>query len=1670
MTIFKKILKYIAIFLGSLVLLLVLLALSLQLPGVQNFAKGKLVNYLEEKIHTKVTLDRVYVGFPNSLVMENLYLQGQKVDTLLFAKKLDVGLNIPKLLKNTADLTSIDLQGVNANVVRYKDGRFNFDYIIDAFATKDSEESESKPFIISLDKIKLQDIRVSFIDEQSRNDIALYFKSFDTRVKTFDLQNNSYAANDINMDGLRLKLKQDFLEEVTENVEEKVDSLNQQKPMKVGLNRIKLTNFNVDYGDENSKTFAKVIFKELSTKINQLDLENNNFGIDHLLLKGADINAKLFMPAQNANSDSNEKPSETSETEKSLALLLNKLQFEDVKVVYDNTAMARTRSGIDFNHLNFAKMNMEVRNFKMQDGTFAGTVNSAEIKESRGLDIQKFNTDFVYNNKQAYLKDLYLQTPKTILRDEIVLNYNSMEQLTANPGGVKILANIQNSKVGFSDILMLAPSLRNSPPFNKYPNAILNVNTRLRGTLNDLDIQTLQLSGLDQLRVNASGKIRNAMNPANLAYDLNVRELSSSSKTIFNLVPRNTIPSNISLPSHLKITGTAKGTTEVVNANLRLTSTLGNAAVRASVDMRRTNQERYDILANLQNLQIGKIIQNKDLGGITGQISVKGQSFDLNNAIADIKGNIGSVYYNGYTYQNMALSGKINRGAYVLNLDSKDPNANLKLLASGVYRENNPTVKVNGSIRKLDLNKLGFYSDPMILAGDLDGNFTSLNPDAPNGYLHLKNFAISDTKDIFPLQEVSLTAVSTADSNRVVLLSQIADVDITGKYKLTQIFASLQQTINQYYQFQKPGNQTVRVDPNQYFTFNAKIKDDNLLHRFVPDLTEFEPITLSGNYDADSRKLEVNGQIPQVTYGKNIIRGGTLGVNNQNDALVYDVQLAEFNNESIALMKVGLTGDVRDNLITYNASTKDEKDETKFLVAGNVEKIGDITQVRLNPDGLKLNYTNWQVTPDNYLQLGNGGIFANNFGISNEGSQILLQSESKSPNSPLNVKITDFKIETITELVKKDSLLATGNINGTAQLRSLQSNMTFNADIDMTELFVYGSPVGNLDVKANSETENMIRADVALTGFNNDVKLFGTYNSASSAFNMNLDMNQLQMQTVQGFSMNAIENAEGFLSGDLKITGNTSAPQVRGDVKFNEVGLGITQLGSKFSNINDQINFTSRGIDFNQFKINDDSGNSIVIDGAILTQTYSDFAFNLDVDADDFKVVDSEKNNDQIMYGVLAIDADLSVRGDLDLPRVDGNLSITDITDFTFVLPTSSPSLQDREGIVEFIDQDQIALQQTITSESLTDQSDIKGMNVNVNIDVTKEAKISLIIDKANGDFVKLQGDAQLTGGIDPSGKTTLVGVYEVDQGAYEMSVSLLRRKFDIQKGSTITWTGEPTTANLDITAVYKTDAAPLDLLQQQLTGASGSELNQYKQRIPFNTLLIMKGELLKPVISFDITTDEENSSVSAIVLDNTKAKLDQLRREEAELNKQVFALLLLNRFIGENPFQSETGLSATTMAKQSVSRILSEQLNDLASDLIGGVELNFDLESTEDYSSGTRNERTDLNVGLSKTLLDDRLTVTVGNNFGLEGDARKNEQMTNIAGDITLDYKLSRDGRYMLRAYRKNDYQVALQGQIIETGVGFIITLEYNKFREIFEQAKQNKELRKQKRLQKND
>ncbi|MGZ5285900.1 MAG: translocation/assembly module TamB domain-containing protein, partial [Flavisolibacter sp.] len=392
------------------------------------------------------------------------------------------------------------------------------------------------------------------------------------------------------------------------------------------------------------------------------------------------------------------------------------------------------------------------------------------------------------------------------------------------------------------------------------------------------------------------------------------------------------------------------------------------------------------------------------------------------------------------------------------------------------------------------------------------------------------------------------------------------------------------------------------------------------------------------------------------------------------------------------------------------------------------------------------------------------------------------------------------------------------------------------------------------------------------------------------------------------------------------------------------------------------------------------------------------------------------------------------------------------------VVPQAEPGVVNREGIVEFVDMDSPENDSLFLAYDSLNQSNVLGFDIAVNIEIKKEAIFNVIVDEANGDFLNVQGEALLSAGIDPSGKITMVGNYTLEEGAYQLSFNFIQRKFTIEKGSTITWTGEPTTAQLNVKAVYVANTSPIDLVADQLSAEANK--NIYLQKLPFQVHLLLTGELLKPIVDFDIVLPEGNYGISNEIVTTVDARLNMMREDEGEINKQVFSLLLLNRFVGENPFESSgAGFSAGTYARQSVSRLLTEQLNSLAAGLINGVDLNFDVVSTEDYTTGDRRDRTDLNVGLSKRLLNDRLKVTVGSNFQLEGAQNSNQQNSNIAGNLAVDYQLSRDGRYMLRFYRQNEYQGIVDGYIIETGASFILSVEYNRFMEIFRKRRQARE-----------
>jgi hypothetical protein len=1639
----KKGLKIFQWTLGLTITLFIILLILVQIPSVQNLAKEKAVKYLEDKIQTEISVDTLKFDFPKTIILKGVYFRDQKKDTLLAAKKLAIDISFFKLMNNTLEINAIDFQAVTLNLSRNSAAAFNFDYIVKAFSSP--IDTSKIPMAISLDKINLDQTKVTFTDAISKTHLSLNLNHVDTRIKTFDLEKMDFDVPKVTIKGLQLKLKQGISKTntVTDNTPATIYNFQ--------LGEIDVSKANIDYQDEKTKLTTSLSLKKFDIKFDKTDLYNRFILIDNIALSRATGKLAFGKLEKIKNELVASEPNNWE-------IKIRESNIKRVDFAYDDLNENRVQNGIDYNHIKLSLARFNAENLRYSPIGLSVKINSLQLKEQSGLDIQSLKTEFFYGKSNAFLKKLYLKTPQTVIRDELLFGYTSIKTLSKDYGQLSINTSLKQSQIGFKDILLFMPQLSNKKPFTSNTNAILMVNSKIYGTLNDLTIPKFEVSGISQTKMVSSGTIKGLPDLNKAYFDLNIKNFESTATAISKFAPEETIPNSIQLPASFKVRGNFKGTIHNFSTDLVMGSSFGQAKINAKFDQSRKNNEKYNAQAELENFDLGKLIKNKAIGKISLKATIKGTGLDLKTANSSINGTIYKFNYNKYSYQDIELAGTIKKGFFTAVATSTDPNLTFDLLSSGSFRDKYPAGKVKLNIDIADLDKLNLHAGPLKIRAVVDADIQSADLDYLNGKFNINTLTIADAKEQFVMDSITLVATSGAEKNTLLLKSQVLNAELNGKYKLTEIATALSNSLSRYYT--TDSNSKKGTTQKEQLEFKIRITDNPILLKLIPEVKSIEPISITGAYNSVNDSISFHAAIPKIVYGDNTVTNAVLDVDKQNNALVYNVRVDDIQNKLIQLPFTTISGKVQDNIADYSLLVKDIKDKERYQIAGTLKGSKGNNEISIDPKNLLLNYESWKIASDNLLRFGNKGFYADNFELSKQDSKISVQSESESPNAPIAVDFKNFKIETISSMFEKSDLQLSGNSNGTVLVKNANQSPIFTSDLTIDTFTFKKDTIGTINIKVDNIVANTYTTKIAITEQDNQLNLNGTYKAENGTLDMNLAIAKLHLKSIQGFTMDELKESSGFFSGTFKISGNTDQPKVSGDLQFNEVGFKVTRLNSIFKSINDKIYFTNDAITFDRFVIKDEKDNDLVINGNIDSHNFNNFGFDLALDAVNFNAINSKEVDNDLYYGEMYLDNHLKIGGDLNKSTVNGSIKVNKDTKFTIVLPQSDPSIADREGIVEFIDQDNPSIIETVAVNESLSMTEISGINASVNIEVDKEAELSIVIDKANGDFLKLKGEAQLTGGIDPSGKTTLTGRYELKEGSYEMNFNMIKRKFDIKSGSYILWTGEPTTADINITAVYKNEAAPLDLVGDQLGSVTTSVRNTYKQKIPFETELKMEGELMKPSISFDIVLPDGNNSVSTEIINTTQAKLAQLRQQPDELNKQVFALLLLNRFIGENPFASESAASSvSSIARESASKILSQQLNNLAADLISGVELNFDLQSSQDYTTGQLENKTDLNVGISKKLLNDRLKVTVGSSFGLEGPQQKNQDASSIAGDVSVEYQLSKDGRYKIRAYRLNRYQVALQGQVIETGIAFVITLDYNKFKELFQSNKIAKE-----------
>ncbi|HEY0679656.1 MAG TPA: translocation/assembly module TamB domain-containing protein, partial [Chitinophagaceae bacterium] len=1559
----KKVLRLFARVVIVILLLIILIFILIQTPPVQNFAKNKIESYLQGKLKTRVEIGKLHIGFPNSISLQNVYIEDQQKDTLLSGGRLAVDISLFKLLSNEVEINEIQLEQVTAHIKRQlPDTTFNFQFIVDAFMPANPRQRNPQDTAVmkmAVKSILLDKVRLVYNDVITGNDMDVWINDLTTRIDVFDPVKMTFDIPDIRVNGIRGRIYQSK-PLVTDDPVSK-DMAEARKPivLDLKLDLISLQNIDLDYRNDVSAFYNKIQLGQLEVDADRLDLPNRIIELNKLHLNKTTASIRLGNKKEAQKIGEELGQEIASEAQNDWRIRVSSLQLNDNDIQFDNDGMKKTATGMDYAHLKADNLTLHANDFLYTIDSISANITKGSFQEKSGFRLNRLETNFLFAAKEAHLENLILETPGTRIQRNLSIRYPSIKALADNPGSMQLNVDLDNSKVQVKDILAFVPQLASQPAFSN-PSAVWLVDGRVDGNMSNMRIHHLQFRGLSNTRLDVSGTLSGLPDINRVRGNLNIRNLVTNKTDLALFIPKNTLPENITLPDQVSINGTVNGGMQDVTTNLNINSNLGNAAIKGRI-RQATDPKAVSYAVNIsaRGLQIGRIIQNTEMfGPVSADFTANGRGFDPAVAQGTINGTVHSAIVKGYNYTNVKLDGKIAGKEFTASTSINDPNIHLTINASGLIKEGYPSLNLVANIDSLKTQPLNLTPNTVVYRGQITADFSNTNPDDLFGKAFITHSILSVDKQRMQLDTLLIDAGRNDTGRYLRLTSDVAWANITGEYKLTELGTVIQNAIQPHFAL-VPSYQVKPVSPYD-FTVSASVLDKPFWRSFMPEIKRMESLQLNGNFSS-SAGWSLAASSPRLVYGTYRLTGFNVKAGSDPGGISVTSSLDHLQGAGWNIYSVNIDGLIANNQanLTLNIKDRAAKDKYHFSAILRQPTFGDYV-VSLEPKRLLLNYDEWNVEPGNTISIKPEGFNVSNFVLSRNNQKLSINSASTAIDAPINVNFSSFRLGTITGFIQADTSFVDGVMNGTVVLNDVTKQLTFTSDLSVNDLSIRQDTLGNANIRVSSTVANTYDADVRLTGRGNDLQLTGKYlvkPDNNSSYDLVLDIRQLQLSTIEGASMGAIKDASGIVSGKFNFNGTMKDPNIDGSLLFDKAAMNVTMLNSKFTIDQERLQVDNSGITFNTFTLKDETGNAIVIDGLAATSNFMNYRFDLAVTADNFQASNTTKKDNKLFYGKLVLSSNLRIKGTEEAPIIDGGLTINKATDFTVVIPQPEPGIVEREGVIEFVDMDAPRVNDSLFIEPYTalDSSSLKGFDVNANIEIDKEATLSMVIDAGNGDFVRMKGEGLINAGIDPSGKITLAGSYEIQEGSYELTFNFLRRKFNIQKGSKIVWQGEPTDAALDVTAIYIANTSPLDLVGNQLSEATTSIRNTYRQRLPFEVHLKLRGALLKPQINFDIILPEKNYSVSNDIVQNVEVRLEQLRQEPSELNKQVFALLLLNRFVGENPFASsgENPFDAGRFARQSASKLLTEQLNRLAGNLIQGVDINFDVTSIEDYTTG---------------------------------------------------------------------------------------------------------------------
>ena len=785
-TYFTKTIKVILWITLCFALLFILIFGFIQIPAVQTKIVHYATSFIGNKTHTKVEIKNVSISFPKSVVVEGIYLEDLKKDTLLYAGKAKINISLYDLFSNKIDIKSFALEDATLKLHSTKtDSLFNYNFLITAFgdSTKQAQVAQQTPskWTFSIDQVRVKNIRFFYNDEYTGMNVSIVLQNSELEVDEIDPTRSVYTLNKLLFEGAKVNILATESANIQHNQSENILPV-------ISAKNLQLNNSVISYTDS-------VGYLSVYSNIDKAKLENISIDLQKELLTTESVfltNSKIQYHTFAPDLTSNETAIKSTNNWKVTAM---NIDLEDDSFSYKAGNSPEITRAFDPNYWEYNHLKIEATNFQYSSDLTKVSIRKFSAIDQNNFAIKNLETDFSMDHHSISAKNIKVNTNISNLDADFKIEYSTLKTLTDSLQFSNLDLDLKNASILNSDILYFKPDLIEQP-FFKNSSTVTTASGKISGQMNNLSGKNVKVKTGTNTNVAVDFTITGLPEFQSATYDFPNLKISSGKKDI-EMLAGNYLPKNIELPEKVNMQSVFKGQLKSFESTVKMTSSFGDANLTASIDP----DENFESNITLTNFDLGKVLKDTVMyGPVSLTAETSGQGLDLKTMKAKMKAEATALSLNKYTYHNLKMEGIVAEQAFEGKINLKDENADFDLDASANVNPGQEQIQFRLNLQGADLQKLNFSKSDLRIGTIATADFKGKSVADINGKVKFVNIVVAHNAEKYALDSVVITSVNEPNKSEFNISSDLADVNYSGSVSPFSLPSELGQFINKYFQ------------------------------------------------------------------------------------------------------------------------------------------------------------------------------------------------------------------------------------------------------------------------------------------------------------------------------------------------------------------------------------------------------------------------------------------------------------------------------------------------------------------------------------------------------------------------------------------------------------------------------------------------------------------------------------------------------------------------------------------------------------------------------------------------------------------------------------------------------------------------------------------------------